>query len=317
MSVLVSVIVPVYNVEEHLDKCIESIINQTYHNLEIMLVDDGSTDSCPQKCDAWKEKDDRIKVIHKKNEGLGLARNCGLDCITGIYVTFVDSDDYLALDAIDTMLRRMERDESDLAVAKKIKVYSDGTQEAIQYYNWETDIVITRDEAMRMIGSSHTPFPASACAKLYRRELFNTVRFLDLKTAEDTCISPYIVDLCNKITLVNANVYYYFQRETSIVHNLSRERQIDGIKAMLIVARFLLDKHYINEARHYYRAAIYKLIELKYDRQARTMIRGAFSHDERKLLLTEKRSMIASILAYTFPQIYHHFKVAKSRSVGR
>jgi glycosyltransferase involved in cell wall biosynthesis len=98
---LVSVIVPVYNVEEYLDRCVESIINQTYQNIEIILVDDGSPDRCPQMCDAWAEKDNRIKVIHKKNAGLGMARNTGIEHALGEYICFFDSDDYIAVETIE------------------------------------------------------------------------------------------------------------------------------------------------------------------------------------------------------------------------
>ena len=100
MSLLVSVIIPVYKVEDYLDRCIQSIIDQTYKKLEIILVDDGSPDGCPQKCDAWEANDGRIRVLHKENAGPGMARNTGLDAASGAYITFVDADDYLASDAI-------------------------------------------------------------------------------------------------------------------------------------------------------------------------------------------------------------------------
>ncbi|MFR7385271.1 MAG: glycosyltransferase family 2 protein [Anaerostipes sp.] len=96
MEELISIIVPIYKVEAYLDRCIESIVDQTYKNLEIILVDDGSPDGCPQICDNWKEKDDRIKVIHKENGGLSDARNAGMQIMTGTYVSYVDSDDWIA-----------------------------------------------------------------------------------------------------------------------------------------------------------------------------------------------------------------------------
>ena len=98
---LVTVIVPIYKVEKYLDRCVESIVNQTYRNLEIILVDDGSPDHCPQMCDEWAKKDTRIKVIHKENRGQGLARNTGIDNASGEYICFFDSDDYIAADAIE------------------------------------------------------------------------------------------------------------------------------------------------------------------------------------------------------------------------
>ena len=121
MGDLISVIVPVYKVEEYLDKCVQSIADQTYCNLEIILVDDGSPDSCPQKCDEWAKKDHRIVVIHKENQGAAMARNAGLDIARGEYISFVDSDDYLSLDAIEVMYKKMEADHSDLVFAQFVR----------------------------------------------------------------------------------------------------------------------------------------------------------------------------------------------------
>jgi len=314
MDSLVSIIVPVYNVEEYLGTCVESIVNQTYKNIEIILVDDGSNDSCPQKCDAWAEKDNRIQVIHKENAGVGEARNTGLDIAQGAYVTFADSDDYLSLDAIEIMLRQIEQDQTDMVVAKKVKVHVDGRKESAKCYDWKQNLVISKEEALRMFGSSVTPFPASACAKLYRKELFDQVRFLNLKTAEDTCIAPFVIDKCQTISLVDAEIYFYFQRETSNVHTMSKVKQLDGVRAVLIVSRFLFDRNYLQEALHYYHAAICKQIELKHDKMARQIIRTTFNSQERKLLRKRSdRKMILSILAYCFPNAYKWYTARKGR----
>ena len=107
---LISVIVPIYNVEREIDRCIQSILKQTYHQLEIILVDDGSPDQCPQKCDQYAHDDSRVKVIHKKNGGLSDARNAGLRIATGEYVLYVDSDDYLELDACERLLKSLSED---------------------------------------------------------------------------------------------------------------------------------------------------------------------------------------------------------------
>ena len=111
----VSIVVPVYKVEPYLDKCISSIVNQTYTNLEIILVDDGSPDQCPQMCDAWAEKDARIRVIHKENGGLPDARNAGMAVATGEYIAFVDSDDWIAPDLYTHLYRRLTEDHSDIS----------------------------------------------------------------------------------------------------------------------------------------------------------------------------------------------------------
>ena len=121
MNKLVSVVVPIYNVEKYLDRCVNSIIHQTYDNLEIVLIDDGSPDNCPKMCDEWAKRDDRIKVIHKQNGGSSDARNAGLEICTGEYILFVDSDDYLTNNAIETMIKKIG--DSDLLIFghKKLK----------------------------------------------------------------------------------------------------------------------------------------------------------------------------------------------------
>ena len=113
MRILVSVIIPVYNVEKYLDRCVESVVNQTYGNLEIILVDDGSPDGCPGKCDEWAKKDDRIKVIHKQNEGLGMARNTGIENATGEYIWFVDGDDAIDSNSINVLLSNIYKTHCD------------------------------------------------------------------------------------------------------------------------------------------------------------------------------------------------------------
>ena len=120
MEPLISVVIPVYKVEPYLDKCICSVVNQTYRKLEIILVNDGSPDRCPQMCDKWALIDSRIRVIHKENGGLGYARNDGIESSNGEFIMFVDSDDYLSLDAIQCLYERMIADGSDMAVGKHV-----------------------------------------------------------------------------------------------------------------------------------------------------------------------------------------------------
>ena len=113
-NALISIVIPIYNVEAYLDRCVESVVNQTYHNLEIILVDDGSPDGCPQICDDWAKKDGRIKVIHKQNEGLGMARNTGIENATGEYICFFDSDDYIAPTLIEKAYNVAQRECADI-----------------------------------------------------------------------------------------------------------------------------------------------------------------------------------------------------------
>lgn len=125
---LVSVIVPVYKVEPYLDRCVASILAQTYPNLEVILVDDGSPDNCPALCDAWAQRDARIRVIHKKNGGLSDARNVGLDAASGAYISFVDSDDYIAENFIETLYDLLHEYHTDISAVHWKLVYADAPE---------------------------------------------------------------------------------------------------------------------------------------------------------------------------------------------
>lgn len=145
MDKLISVIVPIYNVEKYLTKCIESIINQTYENLEIILVDDGSPDNCPIICDEYAKRDSRVKVIHKKNGGLSDARNAGLDIATGEYIMFIDSDDFVEIDMMESMMNNMIDNNVDLVVCNIKYIYDNS--EKVKYN--QKDKVLDKYEAMQ------------------------------------------------------------------------------------------------------------------------------------------------------------------------
>ena len=314
MEGLVSVIVPVYKVEQYLDKCLDSIVNQTYEKLEIILVDDGSPDSCPQRCDEWAEKDRRIQVIHKKNAGIALARNSGLDAATGDYITFVDSDDYISLDAIEIMIKRIEMDNTDMVVAQKVKVYPNGIEESTTFFSQEVEI-ISKEEAFHRLGSADKPFPSPTWAKLYRKYIFEEIRFPNLKTAEDTYAVVDIIARCDRISILSDTVYFYFQRDASIVHTMTREKELDNMKAATHLARFLLDCNYIKEASHYYYAAVCCSIKMKNDKNAKQLLQESFDKEERKLLRRgrDKREIV-TMLATKFPCAYRFYKLYIKRS---
>ena len=126
----ISIIVPVYKTEQYLDRCVESIVNQTYNNLEIILVDDGSADNCPAMCDKWAEKDNRIKVIHKENGGVSSARNAGIDAASGEYIGFVDGDDWIDTDMYDFLMSHFD-DDTDIVRCSYRKVYENSDTEEI------------------------------------------------------------------------------------------------------------------------------------------------------------------------------------------
>lgn len=226
---LISVIVPVYNVEKYLQKCVDSIINQTYNEMEIILVDDGSTDSSGKICDQYKNKDERIIVIHKKNGGLSSARNSGLDIMKGKYVYFVDSDDFVHKEMLENMYEVINNNQFDIVCCNG-RDYSDFENN----FELETDVfnkdkieVYSKNEALL---KCNTTLFIVAYQKLYNSKIFKKLRFKEGIIHEDTQIAPYIYNSIDKVAVI-PNIYYYrYIRHDSIVHSNFSQKNYDVIK---------------------------------------------------------------------------------------
>lgn len=241
----ISVIVPIYNVENYFPTCIESIINQTYRELEIILVDDGSTDRSGLICDDYAKEDERIYVIHQKNGGLSNARNRGLAEVSGEYICFVDADDYIAPNMIQVMYDRMINDDSDLVLCDFC--YVDIQGEKIISNDNESPIIdelLDYNEAIRKLGHDKKWYFSVAWNKLYRRFLFDDIRFPEGKFHEDEYVAHHILFECKKVSYVCEKLYYYVQRQDSLTKTESVEQKMDGAVAMLDRAVFVLDHHY-------------------------------------------------------------------------
>ena len=210
---LISIIVPIYKVEDYLAKCVDSILYQTYCDIEVILVDDGSPDRCPLMCDEYALRDSRVKVIHKENGGLSSARNAGLDIASGNYIGFVDSDDWIASDMYETMLDNMRKHSSDLVICGTYYVYEDCNiihKETPAQEAWDSD------EALELFLTGKL-FTVMACDKLYKHNLFDHLRFPKGKLHEDEFIMHEIYGISRKISFLNAAKYYYRQRTNSIM----------------------------------------------------------------------------------------------------
>lgn len=224
---LISVIVPIYNVEAYLNRCVESIVNQTYQNLEIILVDDGSPDKCPKMCDEWAIKDSRIKVIHKKNGGLSDARNAGMKIATGKYISFIDSDDYVALDFFETLLSVMEKENSDIAECNVVKFYEDGRSE-----KYSDDLAITTfDTESALTGLiAENPFHQHVWNKLYKTQLVKDIPYAVGKLNEDEFWTYQVFGRAQKVSKINKTMYHYFQRSSSIMGESYNIRRLDALE---------------------------------------------------------------------------------------
>ena len=208
----VSVIIPVYNVEKYLSRCLESVINQTYKNIEIILVNDGSTDNSVQIIGQYK--DSRIKVINKVNGGLSSARNAGLKICTGDYITFVDSDDWIELDMVEFMMKQVCNTSCEIVVIKEIITY--GENIILANPGKITNQLFSNNECMSQLCS--TRIPSFTWGKLYKKELWDNIFFPEGYNYEDIATSYQIFNKCKLLVVSSYIGYNYYMREDSIVH---------------------------------------------------------------------------------------------------
>ena len=211
---LISIVIPVYKVEKYLEKCVESVINQTYKNLEILLVNDGSPDNCPKICDEYAQKDNRIKVIHKENGGLSDARNAGIDVATGKYITFIDSDDYISNDYVEYMYNLAQKHNAQIATCEFEIVYLEDELKNDSEYIEDIEVLTPRDFFYNMLFAKRSD--VTACAKLYEIGLFKEIRYPKGVVYEDTATTYKLIEKCNKIATGNKKCYFYFTRPNSI-----------------------------------------------------------------------------------------------------
>lgn len=224
----ISVIVPVYKVEPYLDKCVSSIVNQTYKNLEIILVDDGSPDNCPAMCDAWAEKDSRIRVMHKTNGGLSDARNAGMAVATGELMAFVDSDDWIVPDMYEYLYQRLTEDNSDIAACGVQMVWEDKTPSRM--LTQEGNCVLNQEEAMRAI-IEESWLKQPVWYKLYKTALVRDILFPVEKYHEDVFWSYQAVGSAKKVSVSDHVGYYYLQRGGSIMGAGYSLKRLDAVEA--------------------------------------------------------------------------------------
>lgn len=243
MNPLISVIIPVYKVEGYLDECLLSVCGQTYKNLEIILVDDGSPDKCPQMCDAWADKDNRIKVIHKENGGLSDARNAGMDIARGEYITFVDSDDYIAQTMYEKLLKGFSCAENIAIVSCLINTYEEGK---IEPFRKEWDVAVPTILRSKDFVNSKMLELTSHCTwnKLYRHSLIRNIRFWKGRNNEDTLFMYELSkqmenEKWDELILPDRCYFYRKMRAGSICSSTSRPLMVDIIDNLKFITNDL------------------------------------------------------------------------------
>ncbi len=238
----ISIIVPIYNVEKHLDRCVASIVVQTYKNIEIILVNDGSTDNSPAICDDWAKKDNRIRVIHKENGGVSDARNVGVAAATGEYIGFVDSDDYIEPNMYEHLFCLVAENNADIALCSSDRIGENG--EVLFTLNKEVEGVISSREAIERYANALVKaqyYYSTLWNRLIKKQLAVDIIFPKGKTYEDENTSCVFYDRCQKVVVSNTVLYHYVVRQGSIV---SINNQMEKFDAFFCCYEYLKSRGY-------------------------------------------------------------------------
>lgn len=240
-STLISIIVPVYNVEEYLPRCLDSILDQTYKNLEIILVDDGTKDASDKICDGYAAKDSRIKVIHKENGGLSSARNAGIDIAKGEYLGFVDSDDWIEPEMYETLLSLAQKYDVKLVCGGRYDFSSRRNEKSIGLCPQKEEVVT----GMELLGRTFTwqNCDSAAWDKLYHRSLFETIRYPVGLVNEDVAIFYKLAELADRAAMCDKPLYNYFHRPGSITYSKLSEKSFHLVGHTAVVYPYIREHH--------------------------------------------------------------------------
>ena len=281
---LISIIVPVYGVELYLDFCLRSLVDQTYKNLEILLIDDGSPDRCPEMCDIWAEKDSRVKVVHTENHGVSHARNIGIDMATGDYIGFVDPDDWVDLDMYETMIAHMKRTGADIHECGC--VFENSTGERIALATEKTCVFSLKQTIVEMFAIKKNPFLIwSLCDKLFSRQVIGELRLDEsLKLSEDQWFLWQVMRKMNYYSYAPQFSYHYRMREGSATRSLPKRSDGTYIDAM---QRILNDSRDMDQEIRY-------VLNIKYCQITLGVLKNILltgSHDFDDVLENEQRKI--------------------------
>ena len=303
MKPLISVIVPVYKSEKYLDKCVESIVNQTYKNLEIILVDDGSPDNCPQICDEWAKKDSRIKVIHKENGGVSSARNAGLDNSFGDYIGFVDGDDFIENDFYECLYDNLVENGADISFCS-FKTLDEKIGEYAKSNNYgNTEKSLAGEELLSEFFSTCKGELVSFCNKIIKRSLFDELRFPQGRVFEDWTLAPMIYSRCEKAVFSPEYKYCYVVHQGSIMRTQTVKRFADCVSADYDHYCFFNNRgitEYNGQISAFARSDFFKCIK-HYTPSAENKILLKQAYEKCRKISSSK----AVKIMYAFPTLFH------------
>ncbi|WP_279006534.1 glycosyltransferase family 2 protein [Thomasclavelia cocleata] len=315
MDELISVIVPIYNIEMFVERCIKSIVEQSYKNLEIILIDDGSTDSSGDICEKWKKFDSRISVIHKKNGGLSDARNFGLDVARGSYISFIDGDDFIVKDMYKDMLNYICMYNCDICICGICKT-ENGRKFVTRPYTYKNKEFTIFNSEIAIKEVLNDKIDVSSCNKLYKRNIIGKLRFPYGKTNEDFALIYKLFFFSRKIIVINKNYYKYIQRDLSITTTQFDEKQFDKYYNCIDMLEFVKSNipQLVNDAEKYLWYQTFCLLKnlytknifrdyKKYDIELRKMLQNNTKKIINCKIISFKEKLIYICISY-FPRLY-------------
>ena len=310
---LLSIVVPVYKVERFLEKCVQSILSQTVADFELILVDDGSPDSCPEMCDRFAHHDSRIRVIHQQNKGLSGARNAGIDIATGTYIGFVDSDDYIAPDMYEKLLDAIRREEAQIAICNFQLVDEQGGHLDTTIDRLDPGTYTGMEILHKVAEPNATPYQV-AWNKLYRRDIFRTLRYDLGKLNEDTRLFSPLFYGVERVVCIEDALYFYVSNSASIMRRKARLQNLDSAEAFYCCFAFCGEKGIDDLLAPLEKRVFAKLVGVYYqlskeDRKSPRMPESLRMH--REVLKTLKKkgqlqnaALARSLLFHLCPSLY-------------
>jgi len=259
----ISIIIPIYNVEAYLSKCIESVLAQTFSDFELILVDDGSTDSCAKICDEYAAQDTRIKVIHKENGGQSTARNMGLDIAQGRYIGFVDGDDYIAIDMYERLYTAIINYNAQISVCGRFNVNKEATS---PFFVTDKPIIMDSKEGIRRL-LIYENMDSAPWDKLFAASLFDNIRFPSGYICEDVAVVYRLLETAKKIVHIGKPLYYYLQRQGSTSRAAFSEKSMGLVTYHKQVSDYVQRKYpdLADEANYFYLSRLIYAINLCYE----------------------------------------------------
>ncbi|MDO5397159.1 MAG: glycosyltransferase [bacterium] len=315
---LVSIIVPVYNVENYIDKCIESLINQSYSKIEIILINDGSKDKSGEKCDIWSEKDDRIKVIHKSNGGVSSARNEGLREANGTYIMFVDSDDYLEKNMVEKLCREIKSSDSDIVYCGYYMDFGDRIYiNKLPISNGTYDI----EEVFQPLffgtkNNGNTSMSTSLVLGIFRKQIISDNNILFdtyIRFAEDWLFYAEYIVHCKKISIINEPLYHYVQRSSSVMHEYVKPSELGVKKSIYILNRF----NGIMESSDFNRTLYKRNVQRRYIGFIKNQARGIWNKNNTDTLREKTKFLEESIQKSDIKQMIEKFDMSTMSSMEK